>query len=144
MSKLERAIWKKELTVNNKQVDKEHKVLFEIYNDLVSMIELNKGREEFARILSKMTDYSLYHFKREEEYMRKISYPKITNHQKFHRAYSYKIAMYNVKLMSNAPPDPYELLKYLSNWWLNHITTSDLDYERYKKGIKSEVVYPSY
>jgi hemerythrin-like metal-binding protein len=60
--------WEK-LSIDNPEIDNEHKRLFEIYNDLVDLIEYKKSREDFAKILSMMTDYSLMHFKKEEKYM---------------------------------------------------------------------------
>jgi hemerythrin len=138
---LEKVIWSNKLSIGNTNIDKDHMKLFEIYNDLVDLIELNKNRQEFARILSKMTDYVREHFKEEEIYMREFSYPKLTEHGQYHREYSYKIAMYNVDLLGINPPDPREILKYLEKWWINHILKRDMDYENYKNKIESEVIY---
>ena len=57
--------WTTELSIGNKNIDEDHRQLIEIYNDLVDFITMNQSREEFAVILSKMTDYTLKHFKKE-------------------------------------------------------------------------------
>ena len=115
-----------------------------MYNDLVDLIEQNKNREEFAKILSKMTDYVLKHFKQEELYMQELSYPKLTEHQQYHRDYAYKVAMYNVDSLSANPPDPKEILEFLEKWWKNHILNVDIDYENYKKKNELDISYRTY
>ncbi len=144
MNDIERVIWTNELSINNTDIDNEHKKLLEIYNDLIDLIVLNKNREEFAKILSKMTDYSLVHFRREEEYMQKFSYPKLAEHKQYHRDYSYKVAMYNINLLGTNTPKPREIIKFLKKWWINHIMKSDTDYENYKNKIQSDVNYSKY
>jgi len=99
MDNLKKRIWTSKLSIGNEDADNEHKKLLGIFDDLVEFIENKKdNREEFAEILSKMTDYSRNHFKNEEEYMKKMSYPKLAEHKNYHRDYIYKVAMYNVNL----------------------------------------------
>ena len=56
-----------QISIGNPEIDLDHKELFEIYNDLVDLIEFKKSRDEFAGILSKMTNYSLMHFKKKRD-----------------------------------------------------------------------------
>lgn len=125
------------LSIGNPEIDNDHKKLLEVYNDLVDLIEFKKTREEFAIILSKMTDYSLEHFKKEENYMEYLSYPKIKEHKKSHRNYIYKVAMYNHDLLGTNPPDPEEIIIFLKDWWLYHILKNDFQYENFRieKGL---------
>ena len=132
--------WSKELSIGNEKIDSEHKELLNIYN---SMLKIT-NREEFAHILTKMTDYGLIHFKKEEAYMKDLSYPKYVSHKNLHRDYIYKVAMYNVELMSPNPPDPKEILIFLKRWWIYHILHNDFDYEQYRIHTNSEVNYKSY
>jgi hemerythrin len=141
MDNPKKRIWTNELSIGNIDADNEHKKLLEIFDDLVEFIENKKEQQEFAEILSKMTDYSLNHFKNEEEYMRKLSYPKLAEHKNYHKNYIYKVAMYNVDLLSVNPPDPKEIIEFLEKWWTNHILIYDMDYENYKKAIKSDTIY---
>ena len=124
---LEKLEWSNNLSIGNTNIDNDHKKLIKIYNDLIDLIELDRNREEFAKILSKMTDYVLKHFKKEETYMQEFSYPKLTEHKQYHRDYSYKVAMYNVNLFGINPPEPREVIKFFEKWWTNHIMNSDLD-----------------
>lgn len=137
---VEKIIWSKEFSIGNEKIDSEHKTLFEIYNNLLDI----KNREEFARILTKMTDYGLMHFKKEEAYMEELLYPKLLVHKNFHRDYIYRVAMYNVDLLSTNPPDPKEILKFLRKWWTYHILHNDFEYEKFREQSKSNVCYKSY
>jgi len=134
-------IWTNELSIGNTGIDNDHKKLIEIINNLVDMIELGGSREEFAKILTDMTDYSLKHLKKEEIYMEEFDYPKLTEHKISHREYIFKVAMYNVDLLGNNPPNLNEIVQYLEKWWTNHILIYDMDYENYKKAIKSDTIY---
>ena len=138
---LKKIEWSEKLSVGNKTIDNDHKKLFEIYNDLVDLIELNKSREEFAKILSEMTDYVLNHFKKEEIYMQEFSYPKFLEHKQYHLDYNYKVALYNYDLLSNSPPDPKTIIKFIEDWWINHILKADTEYENYRKKICSNAMY---
>jgi len=129
------------LSIGNPEIDNDHKMLLEIYNDLVDLIEFKKSREEFAKILTKMTDYSLGHFKKEEKYMEYISYPKLKEHRDFHRNYIYKVSMFNVDLLGTNPPNPEEIIDFLKKWWINHILKFDLQFETFKKENELDVKY---
>ena len=141
---MEKMNWTNELSIGNINIDNDHKKLIEVYNDLFDLIELNKNREEFAKILSKMTDYVLKHFKKEEFYMEEFKYPKLTEHKNYHYDYSYKVAMYNVYLLSTNSPEPKEIMEFLKKWWTNHILNIDMEYENYKKETESDATYNAF
>jgi hemerythrin len=141
MENPEKIIWTNELTIGNPNIDNVHKELLEVYNDLIEYAKSGGKRAEFALILSKMTDYCLIHFKKEEEYMKKLSYPELTNHKNYHRDYIYKVAMFNIDLTGANPPDLNEIIEFLEKWWVYHILKVDLKYEHYKREIQSDVTY---
>nr|WP_319511785.1 bacteriohemerythrin [uncultured Draconibacterium sp.] len=133
--------WTDILSVGNPEVDKDHKELLDIYNQLVDFIDTGGKREEFAEILSKMTDYCLCHFKKEEEYMKQLAYPELEKHVNYHRQYIYKVSMYNVDFLGDNPPAPEEIIRFLEKWWRHHILKVDVQYEAYKKEIESLAKY---
>jgi len=141
MDKTEKIIWDSRFSVGNTKIDDEHKKLIGVVNDLIEFVEFKKDREEFAKILSEMTDYCLTHFKKEENYMKKFAYPDFTKHHTLHTDYIYKVAMYNIELSENIPPDPKEIISFLEKWWTSHIMIVDREYEVYKNKIQSDVIY---
>ena len=141
MPDFERFNWTDELSIGNPKIDSDHKKLLYIYNELIDLIELNKDREEFAIILSKMTDYTLSHFKTEEKYMLEFSYPNLSKHRSEHIEYIYRVAKLNHDFLSSNPPEPEEVIRLLIKWLTKHIMKSDTDYERYKNEIQSDAGY---
>lgn len=139
--KLNKITWSQKLSIGNDNVDFDHKKLLVVYNDLVDLIEKNKDRKEFARILSEMTDYALSHFKKEENYMQEFAFPDFAEHKKEHEDYLYKISTYNLNLLGINAPEPQEVLAFLENWWQDHILHKDNLYEQYKKQVKSDARY---
>ena len=133
--------WSEDLSIGNNDIDEVHKNLMDIYNELIVFIESKENRDEFALILSKMTDYCLTHFKKEEEYMKKFGFPGLKMHKNSHKDYIYKVAMYNIDLKGIDPPKIEEVIDFLEKWWVDHILKIDKRYEDYKKEIHSNVKY---
>lgn len=135
MNNQQRLICTNELSVENPEIDNEHKELIRIYNDLVGLDELKVSRDEFAKILSRMTDYCLTRFREEEKYMERLNYPKLAEHKNLHRDFIYKVTMYNNELSQYRLPDPKEMIDFLSKWWSNHILRDDKDFECFRKKL---------
>jgi hemerythrin len=140
MENIDKIIWSDEFSLGNPSVDKDHKRLVEICNHLIDFIKQGGRSNEFAEILSEMTDYTLSHFEKEEKYMEKMSYPKFEQHREQHKNYIYKVAKLNYELMSNDHLKPEEIISFLKKWWENHILIQDKEYELYKieSGLKVE------
>lgn len=138
---LESIDWKDEFSIGNADIDEDHKEIVEIFNEMIVLSVHGKNRDECARLLTKMTNYALSHFKKEENYMQRFSYPKIENHRRQHMEYIYKVSMFNLVFFGSEEFEPYEILKFLRDWWTNHIQKTDRDYENYKRSIQSEVRY---
>jgi len=118
--------WGNWSTNDNMDLNHEHKKLTEILNDLFELIKYKKGRQELARILSKMTDFSFNYFKEEDEYLTlsSIEFNEVKNSQ---RNYILKVATYNVDLLSVNPPSPKEIIAFLEEWWLKHVLCQEKD-----------------
>ncbi|MFP4664375.1 MAG: bacteriohemerythrin [Bacteroidales bacterium] len=133
--------WKNSFSIGNAMIDKQHFELFEIFNALVDLVDNNKSQEKFAEILSRLTDYSLKHFRGEEEYMAEFDYPYLESHQRIHRQFVFKVATFNADYLSDDPPSPKEVLSYIGNWWWEHVQHVDMDYENFKNLINSRTSF---
>jgi len=133
--------WSKEYSIGNAKIDDDHCTIIELINRLINMEDPVRYRLEFGRILSEMTDYSFKHFKKEEAYMKRLSYPDIDEHRKSHRKYIYKVTMFNVDFMNHMEIDPKKVINFLICWWENHIRKADADYEAFKEKTQSEAEY---
>ena len=73
--------------------------------------------------------------------MLNLSYPNYEQHVGFHKDYIYKVAMFNVNLMSSTPPSPQVVLNFLYEWWNFHIMRKDVEYENFKSDNDYKVDY---
>lgn len=142
MEKLKIIEWSNQFSIGNEDIDNDHKSLIAIYNDLITQIRENSSAESFALSLSKMTDYSLSHFKREEKFMKLMKYPELGYHTAQHNNFILKVANYNAELTSCFPPMREEVANYLQKWWINHIQKIDLKYINFKNTQKINIPYP--
>ena len=138
----EKSIWHSSYSVENSTIDDEHMQILQVYKELINLVENNNNdRQVFASILSKLTDFSLYHFKNEEKYMLNMDYPKFKEHKELHREYIYQVAMYNTELLSVNPPKLIDIINFVKNWLDNHILKEDIKYEQFKNERKISVKY---
>lgn len=134
-------LWTKELSIGNPDIDNEHARIIQLYNELAnSLTTKNDNNRSFAEIMNGMFDYSLYHFRREELYMKLINYPELTTHKEKHKAYILHVSQLNANYFSENPPDPTLVLTYLADWWRHHIQQTDQLYEQFKRKNHPELI----
>lgn len=127
-----------DLPVNIKTEDFDHKPLKDLYNRLVKLVGSAFDRQELARILSGLYDYSRTQFLREELSMKKVDYPDFASHKKLHMVFIYTVAMYNVNFSNGKPPEVSEIVKFIENWWNNHILIEDKAFEHFSNSSKED------
>lgn len=134
-------IWDESFSVNNKEIDDQHKKWIDIFNNLQSnMVQGKAGQADGLKSLKAMEDYSRYHFSFEEEYMRKIDYPGVFDHHRLHSDFDDLIYTYYRKAIDGELVLNSEILSMLKGWILYHILEEDKKYaihfEAQKKGYR--------
>lgn len=115
--------WLPIYSVNVAEIDEQHKKMFDIINDIFSK---TSDQEIFSEeILKDLDDYSLYHFKTEEDFFEKLAYPKKEEHQKMHQEYIDKMKEIKKNLKSD------ELKSFLEKWWIDHVQGADQEYSMF-------------
>ena len=77
--------WNENYSVGIKAMDNHHKKLFDISNKLHEGMSSGNGDDVFGKVLLELADYAKFHFKEEEDLMRKYNYPELTNHEEEHK-----------------------------------------------------------
>lgn len=130
-------LWKNELLIGFEPINKQHQEIFNAVNKFIEEIESHHpASSRFAELLSKLMDVGLVHFKEEEKDMSAHNYPKLAEHIKLHKAYIYKIAIFNANFLKYEPKALEEVIEFLKDWWVNHIKTMDMDYKNYMQNKK--------
>jgi hemerythrin len=137
--KPEKIVWNEALSIGNEQIDEDHLEILKIYNDLIDIINGKGNFDEFARVLTDMTNYAFKHFDKEEIYMNKINYPYRDSHTQIHRNYIYKVSMFNLNYFENTNID--DVLNFIKDWWHKHIQGADAEYEKYRISNQIEAFY---
>ena len=79
--------WDEKFSVNVIEIDRHHQKLFELMN---SLHEACKGGDADAAvfpIMKRLSEYTIYHFEKEEEMMAKANYVDLPAHKVAHKAF---------------------------------------------------------
>jgi len=123
--------WTNSITLYNDKLDEQHKELFDLINQIITQERIEPMSEDFAIILSKISDYGLEHFKTEEKLMQDLNYPHLDKHRKEHREYIYHVALFNTNFKSKNYTEPAKVVKFVKGWWYWHIMMQDLHLASY-------------
>ncbi len=125
-------IWDDSFSVNNVEIDVQHKKWIEIYNNMdMKMCERNIQPPDGLEALKAMEDYARYHFSFEEEYMHKINYPNLIEHHRIHKKFDNLIFTYYRKILEGEFVLGSEIISILKEWLLDHILKEDKRYALY-------------
>ena len=120
--------WSDELSVNVKEVDDQHKKLIDMINEFYAGIDNKSNNENLLTLLKAMEDYSVYHFKMEEDYMEKFSYDGYEDHKQMHQVYIDKVQDIKGRLKSGKLITSIEVTGFLKDWLKKHIMYEDPKY----------------
>jgi hemerythrin len=123
--------WSSVYSLGDKRVDIEHQKLF----DLANKIELCKENEqELQKALKELIQYTKYHFKSEEKYMREFHYAHLQEHIRIHEKIVENLNTI-IKEMHNVPLESTYLLirDFIKNGLVGHIIIEDKKVQHFKK-----------
>lgn len=128
--KFEAFVWDKKFNTGVDEVDAQHHKLVDLINRLGAISARQADTGELGEILTELANYTVYHFDTEERLMKQ--YAVDAEHQNTHiRAHQHFTAQVGVAakiLIGNTDVSRRlvaPLLKYLTNWLVQHILGSD-------------------
>jgi len=129
--------WKRQYSVNIREIDNQHKKLVALLNDLYEAIEGGGGRESLGRILSELVTYAKSHFATEERLMKNYGYPGYLAHKEKHEKMTAKVHEYRRKFDAGEIQTPIEISNFLKDWLGKHILGTDMEYSAFlnDKGV---------
>ena len=121
--------WKDEYLVGIEIIDEQHKELFKIAGSVYDIIKNDFCIDKYDKIVSvigELQQYTIFHFKTEEDYMEKIGYKKLFTQKIEHGKFIEKVMNVNLKnIDSNQDTYLLEILSFVVNWIASHILESD-------------------
>lgn len=132
---MEKLSWNDSYLLGIPEIDLQHKKLLALADD---MYEIVNGDEDslkvnLSKVLKSLTDYTVYHFTSEEEFMRKYGYPSADMHKSMHDNFIAEVTKQIKSLNTATKAEAERLYKFLASWVLNHIAKSDKVWAEYVK-----------
>lgn len=113
--------------VRIKDVDDQHRRLFDLLNRLHAAVSAGEERGELRDILDELVEYTVYHFEIEEGLCREHGFPGYAEHKTAHDELAATAFDLQGKLREGGATLSFELLDFLHGWLMEH--TMGLDQE---------------
>ena len=119
--------WDDALSVGYNNIDIQHKKLFAIIRQFKDALSLpqNRYKLEIGKILTKLIDYTVYHFSAEEKIMEKYEYPSLAEHAEMHKSFVKKMSDALKDLASGNTDIGNDFYLFLGRWLVEHIAVND-------------------
>lgn len=129
--------WTQKLSVSVEELDRQHKKLVNLINQLHDSMRVGKGRDVLGSILNDLTDHTVYHFETEEKLLLDNMYPAYAMHKKEHNDLTRQVKEIKTKFDQGDTALTEEFMGFLKDWLNNHIMQADKKYADFlnSKGI---------
>ena len=124
--------WNARFSVQVLQMDEDHRLLFDVLNELWQVTERKSGHAVVSESLQRVITVMKGHFSREEAYLEQCRYPGLGRQVREHRQLLNRLDLLaaNVECGDTESLD-IEALDFVGDWLCNHILKSDFDYAAY-------------
>jgi methyl-accepting chemotaxis protein len=129
--------WDDSLSVNIQLVDRQHRKLVDMINELFAALRAGRGNEVLAPVLDSLVAYTCQHFAEEERMMSTHDYPELAEHRFAHQQLVSRVSEFQQKLRQGQASISSDLFNFLKSWLLQHIKEEDKAYGPFlnQKGI---------
>ncbi len=125
--------WNNSFSVGNEVIDKQHKGLFDLLNNLSSEFDEQKENRLLEGTLEKLFDYTKYHFSTEEYLMRKANYSDYQKHKNEHDEFIKKVKDFISNFIDGKETLTSDIIDFLMEWIKKHIAEVDRKYVPFLK-----------
>ena len=123
--------WKDEYSVGIESIDRQHKKLIALINNLQTAVNYSAGAEFEQEALDELVDYTKTHFGYEEELMEKNGYPDFTTHRAEHELMISRVEQVLAEYKRNPDTAMQNAIDFLRDWLINHINGTDKQYSKF-------------
>lgn len=125
--------WRPEYCVSVDEIDEQHKELFRIFNEFGDAMWDGKGRDTVAEALKFLAQYTVEHFRSEEQIMLEHNYPDYTKHKQVHDALVEEVSEFVRRYNSEEVPleTTVKVFNRVGDWTREHVRGMDQEMGRY-------------
>lgn len=124
--------WQDKYALGVVKIDEQHRKLFEIAGEIEALLNddfITDKYDDIVAILGELKDYTIQHFKDEEEFMLSHKFPMFLTHKMMHNDFVEKIESIDLSKVDNEQ-NLYlkEILNFVAEWLVEHILVEDAKY----------------
>ncbi|CAH2031845.1 bacteriohemerythrin [Trichlorobacter ammonificans] len=130
--------WDSSFETGIRSIDEQHKVLFNMVNELHDAMQQKRSKEAIGQILNRLIDYTGSHFAHEENAFRTTGYPQEAGHKQLHAKLVNQVLELKGQFEGGQAVLTQSVIDFLQDWLTNHIKGEDKRYAPHliKHGIK--------
>lgn len=121
--------WEDKYSLGVESIDEQHKELFRIANRIYELLKNEMILDKYdhiMEIIDELKNYTVDHFKDEEEYMKSIGYKKFLSHKVAHTDFLDKMENIDVNKIDNGHNEYLlSILDFVCLWLIEHIMKED-------------------
>lgn len=124
--------WNSELDIGVEEMNDQHKKLLDLMNILYSDFNLKVPFEKAKITLDELKNYTIQHFKEEEEYMESVNFDGLVNHKLIHQQLLNKFEELYLEMLDSKEFNQ-KFFEFLKFWLTSHIKGIDTKYASFAK-----------
>ena len=130
--------WKDEYSVGIESIDKQHRKLLNLINNLQTAVYFSTGEQFEHEALDALVDYTRTHFTYEEALMEQHAYPDYESHRQQHEKMIAKVEAVLAEYQQDRDTAMKKATVFLREWLINHINGTDKQYSSFliDKGVE--------
>lgn len=125
--------WDESMSVDIEKFDNAHKNLVSTIDELFRSMRDGQGKTKLAETISKLTQYTVTHFKEEEDAMTEYDYPELDSHRAEHEKFITQVDKFSKEYAKNPLFMTPQVLDFLKDWLVGHIMNTDALYTKHLK-----------
>ncbi len=130
--------WKPEYSVQVEEIDAQHFHFHNMLNEFYTAFVEGKDLGVLEETLNDIIAYAVYHFETEEKYFEKFKYKFAEEHHKIHEDMKAKLSQFMAEYKEGKADISMDLLNFLIDWFIDHLTIEDQKYVETLKGKSLE------
>jgi len=120
--------WNNTYSLGIEQIDDHHRHLVALLNTAYDVFVGQGHKVEIEELVEELINYATYHFAAEEQLMSRYDYIGTEAHIKQHENFIRQIKTFQKELLDGRKTLTLELIVFLKDWLLDHISKSDRAY----------------
>ena len=131
-------VWVDAYSVGIADIDRQHRKLIDLINQLDAAMAKGQGKEILGKILGELIQYCSGHFATEEKLFDQYGYPDADEHKDKHQKMTGKVLSLQKQFQQGKITITFDVMDFLQKWLDKHILGTDKKYGPFlnSKGVQ--------